>query len=236
MFETAKDTDQRRVLSGGSLHSNETMSSPTEQLVYTVCVYAYVGAEGLRLKVELCGGRISQLWWEAEVGKFHASSQEKHSGRGRCCRGKTWSVKAIRVKQHARELHKHLLIFRNHVWDTQIIWSILPFTAMEEDTRSQSLSFHQHTNLHAKKWRVSATAVDRGMRGVAPSAHFRHVLKVALLSTGRLVSDPAWVSLLEALGVWNGSFTLISYKYNSMTLLGHKRLIQFNGITYRPKV
>lgn len=59
------------------------------------------------------------------------------------------------------------------------------FNSMEEDTKSQVF------NLHAKKWRVSATAVDRGMRGAAPSTHFRHALKVALLSPGLLMSDPA---------------------------------------------
>lgn len=70
---------------------------------------------------------------------------------------------------------------------------MLSFDAMEEDTRSQSLhsTNAKGFNLHAKKWRVSATAVDRGMRGAAPNAHFRHALKVAFLSPGRLMSDPA---------------------------------------------
>lgn len=99
MFETAKATDQHRVLSGGLLHSKETTSSPTEQLLYTVCVYAYIGAESLRLKVELRGGRIGQLRCEAEVGKLHTSSQEEHCGRRRRCRSKAWSVKTIHVKQ-----------------------------------------------------------------------------------------------------------------------------------------
>lgn len=101
MFETAKSTDQHRVLSGGSLHSKETMSSPMDQLLYTasVCVYTYIMAEGLRLEVELCRRRIGQLRGEAEVGKLHASSQEEHCGRRRRCRDRTCCVRAGHVKQ-----------------------------------------------------------------------------------------------------------------------------------------
>lgn len=227
MFETAKATDQHRVLSGGLLHSKETTSSPTEQLLYTVCVYAYIGAESLRLKVELRGGRIGQLWCEAEVGKLHTSSQEEHCGRRRRCRSKAWSVKTIHVKQ-IQWTEKWLFSWATWTFiDIQeaclkhvsymryeVRWPSIPSTEENSKSQSRHSTKTQRFNLHAKKWRVSATAVDRGMKGVAPSTHFRHVLKLAFLSPDCLMStsDPARVSLLEVLGVWNGSFTLMSYK------------------------